>query len=84
VVLCNPNNPLGRCYEREVLVGLVSWAEGKGVHVVSDEIYGLSVYMRVDRTNEKFTSVLSLTENEVSGDWLRKGVHVLYGLSKVS
>ncbi|GMH72426.1 hypothetical protein TL16_g05914 [Triparma laevis f. inornata] len=39
LLLTNPHNPLGICMPKEVLDGLVEWAVGKGMHVVSDEIY---------------------------------------------
>ena len=39
LLLTNPHNPLGICMPKSVLDGLVEWAMGKGMHVVSDEIY---------------------------------------------
>jgi hypothetical protein len=70
----------GRCYTRDSLIALLRFCGRRGLHLISDEIYALSVYQREDRKHETFTSVLSI-------DW--KGlidedrVHVLYGMSKV-
>lgn len=53
----------------------------KGIHLISDEIYALSVFERKDRESEVFTSVLSIdTEGLIDPNL----VHVLYGMSKVS
>lgn len=82
VVLCNPNNPLGRCYTAEVLGALVRWCQSRKLHLVSDEIYALSVYPRNDRETETFTSVLAV-EGEDVRRFEKEYVHVLYGMSKV-
>lgn len=39
-----PNNPLGTVASREELEAVLAWAEGRGIHVVFDEVYALSVY----------------------------------------
>ncbi|KAI0445492.1 PLP-dependent transferase [Xylaria telfairii] len=79
LIICNPHNPLGQCYPRETLVGLIDLCGRKGIHLISDEIYALSVYNRTDRPPEKFTSVRSL---DFSGIIDPKQVHILYGMSK--
>ncbi|KAI1352090.1 PLP-dependent transferase [Xylaria sp. FL0043] len=79
LIICNPHNPLGHCYPRETLVGLLQLCARKGIHLISDEIYALSVYNRTDRKPEAFTSVLSI---DFSGIIDPKQVHVLYGMSK--
>ncbi|KAJ5369665.1 hypothetical protein N7509_014277 [Penicillium cosmopolitanum] len=78
--ICNPHNPLGRCYSRETLTGLLRLCAKKGIHLVSDEIYALSVYERDDRPSETFTSVRSI---DCTGIISSDQVHVLYGMSKV-
>jgi aspartate/methionine/tyrosine aminotransferase len=70
---------IGACYSEESLSALVDFAVRHNIHLVSDEVYALSVYRDVPgRPN--FTSVLSV-------DLRKKGatnlVHVLYGFSKV-
>ncbi|KAI1654474.1 PLP-dependent transferase [Daldinia decipiens] len=79
LLLCNPHNPIGRCYARETLVGLMHLCASKGIHLISDEIYALSVFRRNDGPSEEFTSVLSI---DPSGIIDPAQVHVLYGMSK--
>lgn len=74
----NPNP--GRCYPRETLEGLLRFCASKGTHLISDEIYATSVYVREDRESETFTSVRSI---DLTGIIDATHVHVLYGLSKV-
>ncbi|KAI2471081.1 acc synthase [Annulohypoxylon bovei var. microspora] len=79
LIICNPHNPLGQCYPRETLVGLMHLCASKGIHLISDEIYALSVYARDDRHSEKFTSVRAI---DYTGIIDPSQVHVLYGMSK--
>ncbi|ETN36998.1 uncharacterized protein HMPREF1541_07986 [Cyphellophora europaea CBS 101466] len=79
VVLCNPNNPLGRCYSRQALAALMHFCRRRALHLISDEIYALSVYEVPGRANEHFTSVLAIDH---AGLVDSRRVHVLYGLSK--
>lgn len=43
LVLCNPHNPLGRCYLRDVIVRLMRLCQKYKIYLISDEIYALSV-----------------------------------------
>lgn len=70
----------GRCYTPEALQGLMRLCEERDIHLVSDEIYALSVYQREGRECEKFTSVLAMQKDEMISP---ERLHVLYGLSKV-
>ncbi|KAI0880483.1 acc synthase [Annulohypoxylon maeteangense] len=79
LIICNPHNPLGQCYPRETLVGLMRLCASKGIHLISDEIYALSVYNRDDRPSEEFTSVRAIDYTGIIDPNL---VHVLYGMSK--
>lgn len=79
LMLCNPHNPTGACFSREALVALVELAVKHQIHLVSDEIYALSVYRDIP-SRPNFTSVLSLDLERMNASKL---VHVLYGLSKV-
>ena len=57
------------------------FCERNKIHMISDEVYALSVYDTVYKDAPKFTSVLSLDpKNLICLDRL----HVLYGMSKVS
>lgn len=43
-ILCNPQNPLGRTYPRDTLLAYARFCEERDLHLVSDEIYAMSVY----------------------------------------
>ncbi|KAJ5496868.1 1-aminocyclopropane-1-carboxylate synthase 6 [Penicillium fimorum] len=78
LLICNPHNPLGRCYSRETLQAVLLFCQKYQIHLISDEIYALSVYGNHD--SDGFVSILSI-------DPIPLGVspaliHVLYGLSK--
>lgn len=71
ILMCNPHNPVGKCYDAEVLKAIHQFCRAQGLHLVVDEIYALSAF------GETFRSALSL--NEFPTD----NLHVLYGISKV-
>lgn len=81
VILCNPHNPVGQCYPREVVLAYARFCEANDLHLLSDEIYALSVFPTKDKPNpQKFISALSF-------DFKKEGVHpsrvhVVYGMSK--
>lgn len=75
ILLSHPNNPLGICYPKFVLLDILDWAKSRSVHVVSDEIYAGSVYDEEGGT--EWTSVASLLPAGL-GDT----VHIVYALSK--
>jgi aspartate/methionine/tyrosine aminotransferase len=74
VLLCSPHNPLGRCYPRHVLRALLALCSKYQLHLVSDEVYALSVW-----GVPAFASVLSLDLEGLIDPSL---VHVLWGVSK--
>ena len=82
LILCNPHNPLGRCYSKEFLVDLMKLCEKYQVHFISDEIYALSVFRDSGAEAEKvvpFTSLASIPTEGLINPGL---THVLHGLSK--
>lgn len=81
LLLSHPNNPLGVCYPKHVLEDILDWAESREVHIVSDEIYGGSVY---GEKGEAFTSFLTVASGRHGGDNMGIGpyVHLVYALSK--
>ncbi|SPO06208.1 related to 1-aminocyclopropane-2-carboxylate synthase 2 [Cephalotrichum gorgonifer] len=82
LILCSPHNPLGRCYPREVLLRLMALCEKHGIHLVSDEIYALSVWENtVDEhpPASPFESCLSVPSEGVIDP---SRLHVLWGMSK--
>ncbi|KAI9635941.1 pyridoxal phosphate-dependent transferase [Dioszegia hungarica] len=84
VILCNPQNPLGRTYPRSTLLAYAKFCEEQDLHLVSDEIYALSVYDTPDwKEAVPFTSMMSVdVEKELGMDFDRARVHVVYGMSK--
>ncbi|CAF3529027.1 unnamed protein product [Fusarium graminearum] len=80
LLLCNPHNPLGRCYTPKVLQAYMRLCQKHSLHLLSDEIYALSVWEN-DNVPEApgFTSVLSIDTNGLIDVNL---VHALWGMSK--
>ncbi|PHH50140.1 putative inactive 1-aminocyclopropane-1-carboxylate synthase-like protein 2 [Ceratocystis fimbriata CBS 114723] len=82
LMLCNPHNPLGRCYTRETIVALMKLCQKYQIHLVTDELYALSIWKNtvdLDVTPAEFVSCLSIpTEGLIDP----KLVHVLWGMSK--
>ncbi|TYJ52364.1 hypothetical protein B9479_007020 [Cryptococcus floricola] len=68
-VVCNPQNPLGRPYPRATLLAYAKFCEERDLHLVSDEIYAMSVYENKKYPDAlPFTSFLSLNfDKELSG-----------------
>ncbi|MEB3199195.1 MAG: pyridoxal phosphate-dependent aminotransferase [Synechococcaceae cyanobacterium] len=69
--LCNPHNPLGRCFTRAELEGLGRLCLERGIRVLSDEVWSEIVYPPT-----RFTSWLALPP-ELAGIGA-----VVYGFSK--
>ncbi len=67
----NPSNPLGVVYQPEEVEEVLAWAHSKGIHVVLDEIYALSVFGET-----QFTSGAKLRPD--MGDLL----HIVWAFSK--
>ncbi|KAJ5102632.1 hypothetical protein N7532_003161 [Penicillium argentinense] len=82
VMLCNPHNPLGRCYPRATIDRLMQFCQSRQIHLISDEIYALSVWEnRVDKET-KFTPFESMLSRDTTGLIDPSLVHVLWGMSK--
>ncbi|RSL77939.1 hypothetical protein CEP51_008642 [Fusarium floridanum] len=82
LVISHPHNPLGRCYSRSVLTGLMKLCQKYQVHFISDEIYALSTFPNKIDTNPPpvpFESALTIDTTGVIDPSL---VHVLWGMSK--
>jgi aspartate/methionine/tyrosine aminotransferase len=80
LILCNPHNPLGRCYSRETLIAIMRVCQKHRIHLISDEIYALSVWHNPEYPDATtFTSALSIDTTNIISPEL---VHVLWGLSK--
>ncbi|KAJ6111757.1 hypothetical protein N7523_007818 [Penicillium sp. IBT 18751x] len=82
LMLCHPHNPLGRCYPRDVIIELMRLCQKYQMHLISDEIYALSVWENtIDQHPPpvKFESALSINTSGIIDPRL---VHVLWGMSK--
>ncbi|KAB8217911.1 pyridoxal phosphate-dependent transferase [Aspergillus novoparasiticus] len=80
ILLCSPNNPLGQCYPREVLDSVMKVCRKHNLHLISDEIYGLSTWDNPHMEHGvRFTSVLSLEVEKVIDPSM---VHVVWGMNK--
>ncbi len=44
LLLTNPSNPTGRIHTPDEMRGAVSWARSQGLHIIVNEIYGLSAH----------------------------------------
>ncbi|KAE8451489.1 hypothetical protein EG329_003562 [Mollisiaceae sp. DMI_Dod_QoI] len=78
LMIVNPHNPLGRCYPESTLRELMRFCQENEIHMISDEVYALSVY-DTGYEGPKFTSALSIDPNSLID---KDRLHVLYGMSK--
>jgi aspartate/methionine/tyrosine aminotransferase len=75
ILLCNPHNPLGRCYSAEALIEYMKLCEKYSIHLILDEVYATSVY----DDDSPFTSILAIDSKKyINTNYL----HLLYGFSK--
>ncbi|KAH6612180.1 pyridoxal phosphate-dependent transferase [Boeremia exigua] len=80
LMISNPHNPLGRCYPAETLMEFAALCGENGLHLISDEIYALSVFSNPAASGStRFTSLMSLNLN---GNIDASLLHILYGASK--
>ncbi|KAH6608502.1 hypothetical protein Trco_001848 [Trichoderma cornu-damae] len=82
LLLCHPHNPLGRCYSREVLVRLLELCNKYKLHLISDEIYALSIFENKVDTQPPPTPFHSVLSIDPTGVIDPAFVHVLWGMSK--
>ena len=71
---------VGKCYPIQTLKALLHFCSKHSIHLISDEIYALTVFDSGEPTATPFTSVLSIDFDGIIDPNL---VHVMYGLSKV-
>lgn len=82
VMLCNPHNPLGRCYSRSTIDGLMRLCQSRQMHLISDEIYALSVWNNSVDKDVPFTPFESMLSRDTANLIDPDLVHVLWGMSK--
>lgn len=72
---------IGRCYSENVLKEYMKFCSRNGLHIISDEIYALSVWNNPRLPNAQvFVSILSI---DLEGIINPSFVHTVWGLSKV-
>lgn len=71
LLFTSPDNPLGRVYSADEVESVVGWAEDRGLHLVIDEIYALSVF-----GEQSFVSAASLRSS------LGDRIHIVWAFSK--
>lgn len=71
ILLANPENPLGFCYNPDVLLQVSQLCAKNRLHLLVDEIYAAT-------GGDRFTSILSLDLGSNINN-----IHVLWGMSKV-
>ena len=69
--LCNPHNPLGAVYSREWLKQVAEWALGRGLRILSDEVWSDIVY-----APHRHVSLASLSPE------IARSTVTVYGFSK--
>ena len=88
LMFVNPMNPLGKCCEKDTIIGLMELCQKYNIHFLSDEVYALSIYdvgKSSDQGNASivgptpYISVLSFDTTPYISPNL---IHVIYGLSK--
>ena len=87
LLLCNPHNPVGQCYPVDVIQKIGAFCHKRGLHLVSDEVYALSV---LEDSEVPFVSVLEALGATTSESVPRNGaesihpshVHQVWSLSK--
>ena len=61
LLICNPHNPLGRCYPRQTLLAIIDFRQKQVLHLISDEIYALSVWKNEEALDApKYESILAI------------------------
>jgi hypothetical protein len=86
VLLCNPHNPLSRCYSKQALLEVMEFCQEHNLHLIVDEIYALTDLATAPSKAPPFVSALSLTEPLVRSGAVKvdpSRVHVVWSSSKL-
>ncbi|KAH8725120.1 pyridoxal phosphate-dependent transferase [Phaeosphaeriaceae sp. PMI808] len=86
VLLCNPHNPLSRCYPKKTLLELLEFCQEHNLHLIVDEIYALTDLSKHPQKAAPFVSILSLTEPLVPEGAVKvdpSRVHTIWSASKL-
>lgn len=87
LLLLQPNNPTGRMLSKQCLQMCLGWAYDKEIHLISNEIYAISLYEK-----QKMISMAQVWLDEQKDkknksnkkylNWLQNQIHITGGLSK--
>jgi aspartate/methionine/tyrosine aminotransferase len=86
VLLCNPHNPLSRCYSKKALLDVMEFCQEHGLHLIVDEMCALTDLNTKPAKAPPFVSALSLTEPLVREGAVKvdaSRVHVVWSASKI-
>ena len=86
VILCNPHNPLSRCYPKRAIIECIEFCQERNLHLISDEIYALAQLGGTPKYEHEFVSALSLTEPLMRDGAIKvdpSRVHVVWSASKL-
>ncbi|KAK4549430.1 hypothetical protein LTR36_006427 [Oleoguttula mirabilis] len=81
MLLCNPCNPCGRSYSSRTLLDFARFCGRHHLHLLSDEIYGMSSFESSDSALDTFSSVLAIPDDPAHGVF-KENIHCMYGASK--
>ncbi|KAF2877959.1 aminotransferase GliI [Massariosphaeria phaeospora] len=74
VLICNPHNPLGGCYPLETLKAMATFCYDHNLHLISDEVYALSLHRETTGAKHTIVSALQMLPLPF--------LHVVYSVSK--
>ncbi|KAK2736585.1 hypothetical protein FQN55_001599 [Onygenales sp. PD_40] len=81
LILTNPHNPFGQCYPQEVLEACLKFCQRRGIHFISDEVYGMTTFSCAEIADPvPFISALSLDAAALRCD--RSRIHTIWSISK--
>ncbi|BCS28405.1 aminotransferase gliI [Aspergillus puulaauensis] len=80
LVLTNPGNPLGQCYDTDVLQRCAEFCRERDLHFICDEVYALSYFATPAESRVPFQSILTLDPASLGCDQSR--MHMVWSLSK--
>jgi hypothetical protein len=65
VITSNPNNPIMKCWPKDVVRQMMDFCQQRNLHYISDEVFANTVF---DPDAEQFVSALSLLKNPDKDD----------------
>jgi aspartate/methionine/tyrosine aminotransferase len=92
ILLTQPSNPTGTIYSSEELQTIIEWTlktsqlNGEKMHIISDEVYALSLHQYPEEQLPSDTSIRQVAEEMIINNQLSiedyRRIHILWSLSK--